>query len=674
MFWIDAADRASLERSVEKIAQICWIGEDPESLKAFLSNAKGPWLLIFDNVDDPDFDIAPYFPTGDHGSILITTRNSKCQTYAPNASYDVTFMEPNDALELLVSTGNLCGNGRERDRELAKQLIEDLDLLALAIFQAGAQIGQKLYTIDEYHRALKNGRHELLSQPNIPGLRGLGDYRESTYTTWEITFKAIEDNPNEAEQDAVELLKLFSCLQNTGISEHIFHNAWLRLSHTDIDKWYHNHLPRVISQAKGQEWDFVRFRRAIIVLDSFSLANRGEEISVHPLVHSWAMHRLKPADKEHFQTIAISIVALSTPLQDPDDEYSDGKIVVYDCDCEYKCEYVYEDELDEDMDVDEQQDVHEEEYKEGYEEEYTSAYKHEYENGDEDEDEDKDEDEDEDEYEAKDTSRKATVPPKKTTSWLLLPHVMACTEFLREALKTWPSQDFSTAFDIAEKFSCILCRAGNKREVLESIKLQKRLFNMSRQKLGGGHQGTIRALVNLSITTGDPRVRNKKSSALTLAEKALRRSRMVLGEDHLETLRSKASLIRSYSQYKRYEKSFGLLLETVEANVNGSEWQFFWTHIILADFLFLFATTRNPAESLKKIEHMLQPRIEKKGSFDSETRGRILYLEVRFDRYKSWMKDPCRPHWIERVLNSFERPESEVAPKWYPMREKVEWK
>lgn len=43
--------------------------------KAWLSNQQKPWLLIIDNADDPDIDATRYFPGGERGTILLTTRN-----------------------------------------------------------------------------------------------------------------------------------------------------------------------------------------------------------------------------------------------------------------------------------------------------------------------------------------------------------------------------------------------------------------------------------------------------------------------------------------------------------------------------------------------------------------------------------------------------------------------
>ena len=38
-----------------------------------------PWLLVFDNFDNLDYNIRDYFPISPNGSILITSRNSASQ-------------------------------------------------------------------------------------------------------------------------------------------------------------------------------------------------------------------------------------------------------------------------------------------------------------------------------------------------------------------------------------------------------------------------------------------------------------------------------------------------------------------------------------------------------------------------------------------------------------------
>ena len=46
-----------------------------DSVNRQLANTQQDWLLVFDNADDPELDLAPYFPAGDRGDVIITSRN-----------------------------------------------------------------------------------------------------------------------------------------------------------------------------------------------------------------------------------------------------------------------------------------------------------------------------------------------------------------------------------------------------------------------------------------------------------------------------------------------------------------------------------------------------------------------------------------------------------------------
>ncbi len=106
IFWLNGASKDQVRQSLAEIAQ--WLPEgqisDSSRTIAQLSNkdldiiiekvqnwfsqpANNRWLLIYDNVDrdyssntlseqyDPHaFDLEDYFPSGDHGSILVTSR------------------------------------------------------------------------------------------------------------------------------------------------------------------------------------------------------------------------------------------------------------------------------------------------------------------------------------------------------------------------------------------------------------------------------------------------------------------------------------------------------------------------------------------------------------------------------------------------------------------------
>ena len=59
-------------------------------------------MLIFDSADDPSINLSAYFPRGNHGNIIITTRNASLRMYAPSNCYDMSSLSINDAMDLLL--------------------------------------------------------------------------------------------------------------------------------------------------------------------------------------------------------------------------------------------------------------------------------------------------------------------------------------------------------------------------------------------------------------------------------------------------------------------------------------------------------------------------------------------------------------------------------------------
>lgn len=95
-FWINGKTKESVEQSFCKAAQrlrdsktsskFRWtrqdeqlVGETVKDVKRWLSTQNNTrWLLVFDNVDDPEaYDLRSYFPQAEQGFIFITTRSRR---------------------------------------------------------------------------------------------------------------------------------------------------------------------------------------------------------------------------------------------------------------------------------------------------------------------------------------------------------------------------------------------------------------------------------------------------------------------------------------------------------------------------------------------------------------------------------------------------------------------
>jgi hypothetical protein len=54
-----------IRRGLLRIAPLLQVNQDVDSVKRALANTSQPWLLIFDNADDPHLSLTSFFPSGD---------------------------------------------------------------------------------------------------------------------------------------------------------------------------------------------------------------------------------------------------------------------------------------------------------------------------------------------------------------------------------------------------------------------------------------------------------------------------------------------------------------------------------------------------------------------------------------------------------------------------------
>ena len=76
-----------------------------ESGMYWLSGLEMPWLLVIDNADDLEFDYSRYFPSGERGHILVTSRNPECRIHATIGSHEFKDMEEEDSITLVGYSG-----------------------------------------------------------------------------------------------------------------------------------------------------------------------------------------------------------------------------------------------------------------------------------------------------------------------------------------------------------------------------------------------------------------------------------------------------------------------------------------------------------------------------------------------------------------------------------------
>lgn len=342
IFWVDASSVENAERALSEIGQLGGIGETCLAGMYWLTGLEMPWLLVIDNADDPNVDYARFFPAGDRGHILVTSRNPDCRIHATIGYYEFKEMDSEDAITLLLKAAEIKDVTDRENRDRARPMAKALGHLPLALIQAGASIRHNICSLEDYLEIYSSRRSQIIS--NQPG-QGADHYQYTIYTTWEVSFKMIEDQASEVAMDAIHILHIFAFLHFDQVSATIFEKAWNNMqglnksepsqsvAHrlfasfpfsgafaTMFKRSYASNISCDTSELpsllllKGARWDRYRVRNALAMLASYSLIFKDtakESYSMHPMVHFWARDRLAPHDQQKWSGIAAATLALS---------------------------------------------------------------------------------------------------------------------------------------------------------------------------------------------------------------------------------------------------------------------------------------------------------------------------------------------------------------------------
>ncbi|KAG9090274.1 hypothetical protein FRC06_001139 [Ceratobasidium sp. 370] len=125
--YVDATTWDTSVTGLTEFAKLKKIGDAHTDTIQWLSIRRERWLMVFDNADNPGLDVRNFFPPGNHGSILITTRISQLSLIAQGADPEcsVFSMYSGEALELLLKTAGLNGGQMsEADHSIVVKLLQ----------------------------------------------------------------------------------------------------------------------------------------------------------------------------------------------------------------------------------------------------------------------------------------------------------------------------------------------------------------------------------------------------------------------------------------------------------------------------------------------------------------------------------------------------------------------
>ena len=181
--------------------------------------------MITDNADDLDIDTSKYFPPGDRGHILITTRSPRATMLATVDNFHFHGMDPEEAAMLLLKSADMYPMNDHSSlgrHHAASSIASELGYLALALAFAGAAIRRNIYTLERFLRAYLGPRKRTLSLPQIHRAENA-----NIITTWEIPLERIAKRKSQSHQDAIDLLHVFAFMHFQSVPEQIFRLASL---------------------------------------------------------------------------------------------------------------------------------------------------------------------------------------------------------------------------------------------------------------------------------------------------------------------------------------------------------------------------------------------------------------------------------------------------------------
>lgn len=283
-------------------------GKDPfETVKVVtkeLQKKPRSWLLILDNADDwnifttsqhGDFGIADYLP--EYGRILLTSRDPRfVGTIASAESGErVLPMDKNEAMQMLLLSIPRHLQGKET-KDVAKDLLNELGNLPLAIAQAAANITDGQRTLQGYAEdyRLKKNRLSLMKVPvQMPGAQKTP---QSIHITWELSIELLERE-----------YPLAAALLNY------------------LGFWHCQHIPSPLLKVLPEFKDLSNedFRNILTKLLQLSMidqviADGWEELFVHPVLHERISARLNQQSAEralNYLTLGVEILASFFPAR-----------------------------------------------------------------------------------------------------------------------------------------------------------------------------------------------------------------------------------------------------------------------------------------------------------------------------------------------------------------------
>jgi tetratricopeptide (TPR) repeat protein len=471
------------------------------------------WLMVYDGADGHYQTVGKYFPPGNEGNILITSRNVGLKRISLT-SLKVLNMAEDEAATLLLKSARLDGMS-EDNSNLVRKLASELGGIPIALDQARAYMLTTKCGIADYLELFTKHKHKLMSDPEF---KGALDYDRTTYGTWDISMQKIEDMAAKdgmqalAAQSAIRILRIVAFLDHVNIPlEELFKNAAENYMKRDIDEEAKSNFPLSIRLLDHQTlflsedgvWEKMKFLVGIQALISFSFIETHSKLySMHLLVHSWSRNRIPTAETTSLHDKARALLSCSVDLDYSIDNYAFCKLLAP----HVRVNALHASEL-----------------------EFRRTYY-------------------DDEYE------RFTLVSDYVGSWDEMEKLLLKMFDVRTTvLGVNHPKTLSSASRLAATY-------GNQGRWNEAEKLEVDVMNRRKAKLGSNHLDTLSSMANLAVTY---RHQGRWDEAGKLQVDVMNGRKEKLGSNHPDTLSSMANLASTYINQERWDEAEKLQVDVM---------------------------------------------------------------------------------------------------------------
>ncbi|TDC86180.1 hypothetical protein E1193_00495 [Micromonospora sp. KC606] len=193
LIWVSATSRAAvLTRYAQAAADISGVEDaDPDEasvrLLAWLASTDRRWLIVLDDLTNPQDLAGLWPPSTSTGHTVVTTRRRDAALLAGRRLVDVGVFTPAEAVAYLH--GKLAGHPARLDE--VEQLAVDLGYLPLALAQAAAYLLDRGLTCGEYRKRFADRRRRLAEL--VPEPQALPDGHQTTVAaTWSLSIELAD--------------------------------------------------------------------------------------------------------------------------------------------------------------------------------------------------------------------------------------------------------------------------------------------------------------------------------------------------------------------------------------------------------------------------------------------------------------------------------------------------